>query len=326
MYLMKSFKLPKKLSLLSSLLCVTLFSHFTLAGEQVDKVLAADDITEINVDNLRGYITLVGWDKKQVKVVGELDDKARKLVFKQKNSAINIKVHVPKNSSTYNNNRNGSKLTIYAPKQVRVDANGVSSDYKVSGFLSGTDIKTISGDITANDLSGYIELKTVSGDISAQNLSDKIELSTVSGEIQDRNSQGRLAVKAVSGDIDVLSKATEVSVEAISGNISMNLNNIDELSITTVSGNAESRLALNDRAVVKTTSVSGDIDLSFTRPVSASFRFNASAGGQLVNKISSVKADKAKYGPQSKLTFEVGNGSASVKGHTVSGRIKVSQD
>ena len=71
-------------------------------------------------------------------------------------------------------------------------------------------------------------------------------------------------------------------------------------------------------------SISGDLALKLQKNVQASFRLSASAGGDIINKITGQKANKAKYGPSSKLQFETGSANANVRASTVSGAISVS--
>ena len=52
-----------------------------LAGESVDKSLAAPQDAVVSINNTRGEVTVRGWDQALVSVKGELDDLAQELVF-----------------------------------------------------------------------------------------------------------------------------------------------------------------------------------------------------------------------------------------------------
>jgi DUF4097 and DUF4098 domain-containing protein YvlB len=209
------------------------------------------------------------------------------------------------------------------PKHVRVSFKGVSSNINISHFTHGSEIQTVSGDINAKDLMQQIELATVSGNIESTNLSGKLRLSSVSGDIHDRNSSGRALFKTVSGNLTSSSTANEVSANSVSGDIELKLAKVDELIVSTVSGEFESQLSLNENGLVKMSSVSGDLMVDFKNEVQASFNLKTNAGGNIVNGLTSAKARRAKYGPSSKLSFETGNASGSVRASTVSGRIEV---
>lgn len=303
-------------------IALTAISLQSFAGEKVDKSLSVDGATNISVENLRGKVKILGWDKSEVLVSGEIDDKAERFVFEKDGSFIKVKVVMPHHMKGSWHEK-GSNLVINVPRELRLDFSGVSTDVIVEGLTRSTEVKSVSGNINVDSLSDLIEVSSVSGDINSENLSGKIHLSSVSGDIDDKNSQGRITLKAVSGHLNTETNASEVFVNTVSGEIDMKVGEVDELIISTVSGDVDGELSLNTNGLVKMSSVSGDIDLGFTNDVQASFRMKSNAGGDLVNKITDDRAKHAKYGPSSKLYFETGNGKASVKASTVSGRLKV---
>lgn len=316
------FKQSLKQYLMVVIVCL---SAPAMAGEQIDKTLSSEGVNHINIENLSGETTIIGWSDSTVTVKGELDKKAEGLIFEKKGSTIKIKVVMPRN---YNQgwNSKGSVLAINLPKDIRINFSGVSSDVVAKQLLADSEIKTVSGEIEASDLTGNIELNSVSGSISTKNLKGKIRLSSVSGDINDKNSSGRLLLKAVSGEIATVSSANEIYVNNVSGDIKLKLQQIDELEISTVSGDLETQLSLNKTGGMKVSSVSGDMNIRFQKEVEASFRLNANAGGDLHNKITKDKAKEAKYGPSSHLDFQTGNGAASFKASTISGSIRLSTD
>jgi len=292
------------------------------AGERVDESMPLGNIKNVTIENLRGEVTIIGNSSDTVSVTGELDDKAKGLTFEKSGSRIVIKVEIP-NGSHNSWGADGSELTIEIPKHVRVSFKGVSSNVNISHFTHGSEIQTVSGDINAKELMQQIELATVSGNIESKNLSGKIRLSSVSGDIHDRNSAGRAHFKTVSGNLNSSSSANEISANSVSGDIELRLAEVDELIVSTVSGEFDSQLSLNDNGLLKMSSVSGDLNVEFKNDVQASFNLKTNAGGNIVNGLTSAKAKRAKYGPSSKLSFETGNASSSVRASTVSGRIEV---
>jgi len=297
-----------------------LLAPFSIAGEKVDETLVSTGVNAINIENLSGEVTIIGWDKASVTVKGELDDKAEKLIFKQVGNTINIKVELPNRRSW---NSDGSELTIHMPKNIRMNFESVSSDVELENLTNNVAVKTVSGDIKATKLSERIELSSVSGNIRTKALQGKINLATVSGDIDDTNSSGRLQLQAVSGEINSDSQANEVFVNNVSGNTKLNLAKVDELRISAVSGDTVVSLFLQSNGVVKASSVSGEVELDFQNNIAADFRLKANAGGDLMNKLTNHEAEEAKYGPSSKLYFQTGDGSSSVRVSTVSGDVIV---
>jgi len=294
----------------------------SVAGERVDESMSLGSVNYVSVENLRGEVTIIGHSGDTVSVTGELDDKAEGLTFEKSGSRIIIKVEIPRNNHS-GWGADGSDLTIEIPQHVRVSFKGVSSDITISNFSQGSEVQTVSGDISAKDLMQQVELATVSGNIESKNLAGKIRLSSVSGDIHDRNSSGRAHFKTVSGSLSSSSSAHEISANSVSGDIDLRLGDVDELIVSTVSGEFEGQLSLNDNGLLKMSSVSGDLDVQFKNTVQASFNLKANAGGDIVNRLTAAKAKRAKYGPSSKLSFDTGNASGSVRASTVSGRIAV---
>ena len=298
-------------------------SGSVIAAEKVDESLSAGDATSVRIENMRGQVQVIGWDKNEVVISGILDEEAEGLRFVDKGGIIDIEVEMPRHTRNHSN-RDGSDLVIKMPEKMSVSFNGVSSNISVKDIYGGSDIQTVSGDIKLNTLKDFVESQSVSGNITSKELSGKITLSTVSGNIDDDKSTGRLILKAISGDIETNSTANEVFVNSVSGDAEVTLSNVDELMLSNVSGDIDASLILNKNALLKLSSVSGDFNIDFRDDVNARFSITSSAGGSLVNNITNKKATRAKYGTSSKLNFEAGDGSANVKGSTVSGRIKVS--
>jgi len=305
-------------------LLLTTFAFSCVAGDRINQSLSLDGATNVSIENQRGKVRIIGNDSDSISVEGEIDEQAKKFIFERDGASIIIKVEMPRNHNS-GWNSHGSDLEIHMPKNIRMSFKGVSTDIIATDLAKSTEISVVSGNIEADALGNYVELVTVSGNIESKELSGKVTLTTVSGNISDKRSQGRLKLKAVSGNLKTRSQANEVEVSTVSGNIDLMLNEIDELVISTVSGNVDGSLSLNNSGLVKMSSVSGDIELAFKNDVQASFRLQANAGRDLVNRITREKATKAKYGPSSKLYFETGTASATVKASTVSGRIKVSK-
>jgi DUF4097 and DUF4098 domain-containing protein YvlB len=297
-----------------------------LAGEKVDQQLPASAENNVEIENIRGNVSIIGWDKEQVSVVGELDDKTEQFIFERRANSILIKVKVPGHFGHGSFSQGaGSDLTIKLPKHSKMNFSGVSTDVIVENLQQRSEINVVSGSIKASNLANSVDFSTVSGDIISNNLTGKISLATVSGDLRDENSAGRLSLSSVSGNIKANSSATEVNAHAVSGEISLDLANVDLLELQTVSDDVTVNLTLNSNGSIDASSVSGNVSLNFQQDIQASFRVTSNAGGRINNKLSDDKAIEAKYGPGSKLRFETGNGNGSVQVSTVSGNIKLAR-
>jgi len=300
---------------------VIINTHQVWAGEKIDQSLPSDEVTNVVINNHSGSVNVVGWNKDKITITGELDEQAEKLIFEQKGAQIRIKVEYDNIDSWTSQ---GSELTIFMPKNIRMNFSSVSSNLTLENLHGGIEAATVSGDILASEASDNIELSSISGKIVSNNLSGKISLSAISGDIDDKNSTGRLQLQAVSGEVEVNSKASEVFFNNVSGRSDLKLTNVIELKMATVSGDIDADIDLKEKGLLKVSSVSGDLDLVFQKDISANFRLTSNVGGDLVNKLSSDKAKHSEYGPGAKLNFQLGNGSSTISATTVSGNVKVS--
>jgi DUF4097 and DUF4098 domain-containing protein YvlB len=313
----------KKTVLLSTLLLTT---TYTFAGEEVDETLAASRDGFVSIEHLSGEITIKGWDKDEVKVVGELDERARDFIFERDGNEITIEVLVRKGSWKNFNSDQGDDLEVYLPRRSRVKYHSVNADVDASKIEGGISIEVVNGDIDAKELSRKVRLETVNGDIHSRNLEGQISLETVNGDIDDENSQGKaIRYGSVNGDIEVSNLSPRVSVDTVNGDIELSLDVISELEINTVNGDIETFLTLSDRGEFEANSVGGDMEFTFNKDLSASFDIEAHAGGRITNNITEQRAKKAKYGPSSWLNFKVDDGDARVRITTVSGRIELNK-
>ena len=132
-----------------------------------------------------------------------------------------------------------------------------------------------------------------------------------------------MQIQAVSGGINSYSKANEVSLNNVSGDSNLVLDEVIELRVSTVSGDIDAQVNLKDKGLLKASSVSGDVSLVFQKNINASFNLKSNVGGDLINKLSDVKAVHAKYGPGAKLSFQMAQGASTVRVTTVNGNVVV---
>ncbi|KPW01291.1 DUF4097 family beta strand repeat-containing protein [Pseudoalteromonas sp. P1-11] len=305
------------------LLGLSLLPLSVLAGEKIDKQIEVPSGGTIFIENQRGDVNITGWDKNEFKVSGELDDKAEGFELKTTGDKTEFIVKMPRNLG-WGNNGDGSNLTVFMPKSSRLEFAGVNVSVTAKTLKKGAEVDVVNGEITVDDISGTVKLSTVNGDVNAQNLSGNIQFETVNGEINDKQSSGELRFSAVNGDIKSSTTANDVRLENVNGDIDFTLSSIKSLRINTVNGEAEIHISeLLKGADVRYESVSGDADFYFPQSVSAQFEIKAHANGKIINKVTSDKVTKAKYGPSSDLEFSANGGSASVEMDTISGRIEL---
>ncbi|GAA0359471.1 hypothetical protein GCM10009092_24590 [Bowmanella denitrificans] len=303
---------------------LSLLSQLCLAGEKVDLSLDARADGRISIEHITGKAVIKGWDKHQVKVTGELDDRAEKLIFERDGNEIIVKVKMPRNSRNDWSNDDGDDLQIFVPVASLVNYETVNADLSAENILGGTELSSVNGKVKVHALAGRIRIETVNGDIHSAGLTGDIKLSTVNGRIVDKDSKGdEIRYESVNGDIDGSTSAPRIKVENVNSDVKLSLHKVERLAVQTVSGDTTIKLTLLEGGEVTGSTVSGGVDLTFQDNVSARFDLEGHAGGHFVNRLTSDKMDKAKYGPSRWLKFRTGDGSARVRISTVSGRISL---
>lgn len=288
--------------LLSSLLL--LISASAIAGQSINKTLAADINGDVTIRVVRTDLEVIAWDKAEVRVVGELDDDIKEFIFKKSGNSILIEVK-PKNGSGHRWGSNNAELTIHVPAGSSVQSAAVSSDFTAIGIQGGIDTTTVSGDIELSEISDGVEAESVSGDIELENGSGKIRLSSVSG------------------DITAAGSATHFIVQTVSGDIEASIGKTDLLDLNSVSGDIDIIFELAIDGRVDGSTVSGDIVLNFkSEIVNARFDLDTGPGGDIENSITKDRPDSSFIGSE-EISFTSGNGDGSVELNTMSGTIEL---
>lgn len=301
-----------------------LVSGVTIAGEKVDETLKVKGDISVEIEHINGNVNIEGWDRDEVKVVGELDDRAEEFIFEERNGRVIIEVKMPKYKKNWNSSKKGDDLDIKVPLNSYVRYSGVNASVDILSLNKGLQANTVNGSVDARNIQGKIVLESVNGDIEALNLDGDLNLETVNGRIRERNSTGsELNLSSVNGDIESSSRIADITTETVNGSIELELDKVDKLEMSSVNGTIEVSMHLMDRGSVEGSTVSGEIEIQVQKDVSAKFDIQAHAGGKIVNRISNHKVEKAKYGPSRWLEFELNDGNGSVELSTVSGRIEI---
>lgn len=144
--------------------------------------------------------------------------------------------------------RHRCRVTITAPPGATVKVNTVSAPVVVSGFEAGTEVKTVSGDVTLSDLRHEVTVNTVSGEVEAKAIAAGLKLKTVSGDMAVVDGACRFVdAKSVSGDLL----------------LDLDLDPSGTYDISTVSGDVSVRTISEPNVRVDATSVSGSLVSDF---------------------------------------------------------------
>ncbi len=290
---------------LALLLCP--FAGEALAGTPIQLQHAASASAEVSISNITGSVNVIGWDRNEVQVSGELGEGAKPLEITGDNNHLTIKVESRGGSGWFNFGGDSkmapTTLELHVPRAASIDVNVISAPLVVDGLTGGNiKINTISGNARINahalslevdsvsgsiELSGHAEqasLQTVSGEILAPALGNKAKLQTISGRIQAAGGPWRkISLSTVSGDLQLAGGV------AAGGNVD----------IDSMSGDVQLRLPANTSATLRASSFSGNLHSDFGTPT------------------------QAEHGPGSSLEARLGAGDGKIHIETFSGDLRV---
>lgn len=272
-----------------------------LAGEEVDESKPAEHEGTVRIENVRGEIDIIGWDKPEIRVEGELDDLAQGLQFRVSGDETLIRIEMPDSNVNWGD---GSDLEIHVPTRSRLNIDGVSTD------------------IELNRVTGALMIRSVSGDVEASDVGDGVQINTVSGDVELSGGNGRIQVVTVSGELTLAVQATDISVSTVSGEITLELGNFDALGASTVNGEVSIGGRLNQSGHLRVTSVNGDLVLTLEEPVNARIEARTGPGGEIENALTDDEPRDI-FPNQMKLESRSGDGSGLIELTTVNGEIRL---
>jgi len=272
------------------------------AGELIDKTFEVKSLEHLLINNLRGDIEVIGWNKNIVKIQGEIDDSAEELKIKNKGHKFYIKVKMKGDSHS----GDGSDLKIFMPRTTSLWFKGVDTSFIFNNLSSGIEGRTINGDLVINEVE------------------QKINVSTVSGDINITESSGVLNVESVTGTLNFSGEYSKAYAKSMAGEIFAKIDNVKILKTENVSGKTFVEGQLKDKAYIKLTSVSGDIKYKTIGKLNAACKLESQFGGEIKNKITKDLPDKSIM-HQQKLNFVSGDGSGKLIINTVTGSVAIEE-
>ncbi|MBI1731704.1 MAG: DUF4097 family beta strand repeat protein [Gammaproteobacteria bacterium] len=277
-------------------------------AESVNQRLDADPDGRVQIDVVRGSVTVTGWDQNTVHVQGTRDDDSREFIFERDGRVIRIEDEL-ESGSRGGGDGNGTRITVQVPRNSTVE------------------LETVSASQNVGDVSGSVQLESVSGDVVATNIGGGAELTSVSGKITLSGGSGEVRVDSVSGDVTADMAAERLWVDSVSGDVTVNnAGTLKRLEASTVSGDLHVRTALGADADVSLESVSGDVELALRGDPNADFSLETGPGGDIENQLTDVRPERERYTGSESLEMRLGQGEANVEASVISGTITIRKD
>ena len=261
----------------------------------------------IQIENVRGSVTVAGWDKPQVELRGSLGA-GSKLAISGDAAHFGLKV-ASADSGWFGKHgpASDSELVLHVPRGAALELQVVSADASVAD-MAGKSIQVhgVSGTLGVRSSAAEVDVESVSGDVSfaapQPNPAAHAHLQTVSGDITAKNLGGRVKLDTVSGDIG-LDDAP-----------------LQELETGTVSGDVRIHATLAPHARLHLESMSGDIRLHLPETLSAHIEASTFSG-DIHSDYGSARSKE--HGPGSSLETRAGSGDAEIEMQSFSGSIEL---
>lgn len=214
------------------------------AQTQVDETRpAARDVRLEVSDIVVGSLRIVGWDREEIRVTGELGADVDRLSIEGDRGRYEIEVQWDEGNWNWNENgRRGRRdhdrhgdgnhrdveidLEISVPRGARLQIEGVTVGIDVDGVDGDVDVETVTGEIDYRGGARTLSLATVTGTIRvASPQVERLDVETVQGNIEFTGgfaSGARLSFEAVGGSIVMRvpgDAAASFDIETMSGRI-----------------------------------------------------------------------------------------------------------
>ena len=284
-----------------------LFPGIALAGTPISESRALKADAQVDIENVRGAVTVSGWDKDEISITGTLGDGNKGLEIEGGGSHLSVRVEGEKKSGWFGDGpRSDTLLNIKLPRRAAVKIDVVSADVDVSN-LAGVSLG----------------IESVSGQIKAQAEVSELNINSVSGSMQLNAIAKRSHIETVSGDIDARGMSGKVKLETVSGRARLQASTLHDLDAGTVSGDIEIHAALEGSAHVDAESMSGSVKIFV--PANLSARIEAeSFSGRIRSDFGTPKTQE--FGPGTSLETTAGAGEAKISLNSFSGDVTLKKE
>ncbi len=268
-------------------------------SKSFERAVPAEPRGVVDISNVSGRIEVIGWDRPEVNVRGELDEGVERVDVTSEHGRTVVKVVLP-----HAGHHGDADLRVKVPKESEVNVSAVSAEVTTSGVQGEQRLSAVSGDITA-EFAGDLEVKTVSGEV----------------KLKGHGQPARLHVRSVSGDVRLEHGAGDLEAGTVSGSLVLSLDSARSVRARTTSGDLHFEGKLNRGADLDATSVSGDLHVRASADGGYSFEAR-SFNGDITNCFGAEPVERH-HGSGHTLEGTRGEGAGHVRLNTMSGSIQL---
>jgi DUF4097 and DUF4098 domain-containing protein YvlB len=287
-------------------LCFVAISSIAASAwaEAIEQRAPADPKGEVEIVNVSGTVRVIGWNKAEVEVTGEIESRDQ-LEFTSEGARTFIRVVLPHNRRVTSD----TQLIVRIPENSSLLLKTTSADQTIERFRGRQRLQSVSGAINTDIGAEDLYLKTISGDVNVRGLSGETARVPLTRRIT-----------AVSGDMTLKGIGGELEIETVSGDLEIEATEVTRARINTTSGDLKITAKLASGARFDAETVNGDVSLDLHGSVDAQFTVRT-FNGDIRTCFSGAKVQTRQRGPGSYLDFTQGAGNARVDIRTMNGDV-----
>ena len=284
--------------------CISLLAVFMTmavwATEPIDQTIEAKEGTTILVENVAGTVQVTGWDRREVKVTGELGDGADRVVVSAEYGRVLVRVLMPRSSTTAD-----TELIVSAPADSRLEVETVSANVEIIGMSASQRVNTVSGDVVTFSAGDNLEIKSASGDIT----------------VKGNGTTSDATVTSVSGDVSIEGVTGEVNAKSVSGDVVLEGSAITQVRLSSTTGDLRLEASVSSDPQLVLESISGDTTIEIDGDLSGEFDLKTTSGE--ITTCFGLEPVRDEYGAGQTLRHNEEEGEAQVRVKSMSGDITI---
>jgi len=157
--------------------------------------------------------------------------------------------------------RHGGSLdiSITVPAESRASVNTVSADLLCTGELGSSDLKTVSGRISAETITSDVHITTSSGRVRVLDAARSVNVKSASGAIELGRVGGDVNVDSASGRVQIGVAAAAATIRTATGRVKIDSLARGQAEVSTVSGDIDVAIASGIGVYLDLSSLSGQV-------------------------------------------------------------------
>jgi hypothetical protein len=215
----------------------------------------------LEIGNVAGSIEVVAHDEPWFDI--EIDKiVGRKVRIHWADGHLRIKQPFSRRHEWGSSRRTRSRIRVTAPRDSRIELNGISSGLSATGFTADVRLSSVSGGVAVRSSAGLVEANSVSG---------SVEVTAHRGDVQARS---------VSGHVVASGELPSFTGHTVSGAITVeSTTEIRSISASTVSGSVVARVPAELDVSYTVSTMSGSVEVDGQR-IDAATRWGGNRSGR----------------------------------------------